>query len=282
MNEVAAWLDAPSLWVKLSMALAAACVFQVSLMRFVNHRAVAAFAMLSSVSAFAAAYRDVDVRLLLSGTLVCTMVVACWSLTAGQSSGFRLSAILLCLAGFGICVYALHMTAPALAAMSHWMMLTHACSIATLAGLAMVITIDMTLVSSPGQLDVSSANGSPDCCFSLQRQFQLLHMTGLTLVVLEMAVVFHLFAGSTPRSAQTGETLAAEYQLLAWIYAATVLIVCVTLWLVPYRLHLKGSGLRTSEWSTLTMSAWLCMLGLLVILSLPIAWPWLVAGTLGN
>lgn len=169
--------------------------------------------------------------------------------------------------GFGLVFAALIVATPALAADIAWLAWSQAFSCSVMWGIALAVGLELTFCAVPSDLAAGSSR-------PVGRLATLAMVLALAMLSVAIWVAANIVLGDGPRSGQAGTSLKAEFQLLSWIFAGTILLVQFVVWMVPYRLFRLKDGLRKSEWSTLALSAWLGCLALSVALALPTSWPW--------
>ncbi|GAB5405445.1 MAG: hypothetical protein Aurels2KO_36760 [Aureliella sp.] len=161
-----------------------------------------------------------------------------------------------------------------------WFLLAGNC-VAT--ALAMIFALEMTGVLSPVELrDEQSAR-------SMIKWLSIISFGALLATTLALSSVFF---GQGPVSSIDAGRMRDEFQVIAWLFAATVMVVQFVVWFGLRRALRCGKIPRekaagdvaaasasrkvAQEWGSLTISAWIALAAMIVTLAVPMNWPWKV------
>jgi hypothetical protein len=131
---------------------------------------------------------------------------------------------------------------------------------ACLLGITLACCIELTFLSSPDAL--GPVHG-------LQVNWKRLSNASLFLAGLEFCACFSIFAFPVNESGEEFQT-----HVLARLFAFTMLVISYTVWMVPHRIAIFQTTGKPTGWVSLTLAAWLGLLALCVVCSLPGHWPW--------
>ncbi len=180
--------------------------------------------------------------------------------------------------GAALSAGAFYRSVPAEQPVAAWALLAGNCIVAAI---ALTYALEMTLFLSPLEM-----RAEPSAKLVVNR---LSVGCGAALVLSALAVAT-VFLGSGPVSSVDGGRMRDEFQIIAWLFAATVLLVQFVVLLGLRRTlrnslsgvstasstepSVKASQKASQEWGSLTISVWIALVALVVSLAVPMNWPW--------
>lgn len=139
---------------------------------------------------------------------------------------------------------------------------------------AILFSIELTFYLSPQDIGKEQVKA---------RNLQYVSIASLIALALAAASLASVFLGSGPRSAFDDGLMREEFRLIAWLFAGTILMLHVVLWMSVRRALRVGSKTGESnqsasklsrQWSSLAFAGWIATTALLVSLATPTQWPW--------
>lgn len=136
-----------------------------------------------------------------------------------------------------------------------WVVIGHTLATATALGVSVACAFELTFISSPTATRVV--------------RWWMMASTGLVCWLISLLCVTAVLVWPP-------ESRDASAAAIVVLFSLSMLVVNSIVWYIPYRLSAFSARGTTSDWVSLTMAAWICVLSLAVVLALPFRWPWMV------
>lgn len=240
-----------------------------------QHSLLAVLCTVASTASAVAVYTTNPVPYSCAALIAMFVAVICWLHSADMRWNWMLRlAVIVALA---LAAGGFYRSVEGAQPIAAWFLLAANCLAASV---AVVHAIEMTGFMSPTELRDQRSDA--------RRMMLWLSSCSLLALLCASLTMATVFLGAGPISSVDNRPMREEFQAIAWLFAAAVVVVQFVVWYGLRRTLLTASGeskavgekqeaIQTPrEWGSLTISAWIAVVALLVALAVPMSWPWKV------